>query len=211
FSAQIYCDFSGYTDMAIGLAYILRIRLPTNFLRPYGATSVIDFWRRWHITLSHWLRDYLYIPLGGSRHGRGRQLTNLMITMVLGGLWHGASWTFVVWGFVHGAGLCLNHLTRPLGLRLPRWLAVLVTFHFVTLAWVYFRAPDIATAHQVMLGPFIAAWPDLLAALRLHVFPLVLLALFFALHPFDRHALIRLGARRLSKAVLVPKIGRAHV
>ncbi len=208
FSAQIYCDFSGYTDMAIGLAYILRIRLPTNFLRPYGAASVVEFWRRWHITLSHWLRDYLYIPLGGGRLGRSRQLANLMITMVLGGLWHGASWTFVVWGFIHGAALSLNHLLRSVmrsrGVRLPRWLGILLTFHFVTLAWVYFRAPDMATAHQVLAGPFVAGWSDALAELRLNAFPVLLLVLLFGLHRWDRHALIRLGARRLPKAILLP-------
>jgi alginate O-acetyltransferase complex protein AlgI len=208
FSAQIYCDFSGYTDMAIGLAYILRIRLPTNFLRPYGATSVVDFWRRWHITLSHWLRDYLYIPLGGSRLGRSRQIVNLMITMVLGGLWHGASWTFVIWGFIHGAALSLNHLLRPVmrrwGVTLPRWLALLLTFHFVTLAWVYFRAPDLATAHQVLAGPFLADWSSAAAELRTQVFPVLLLVVLFGLHRFDRHALIRLGVRRLSKTVLLP-------
>ncbi len=194
--------------MAIGLAYILRIRLPTNFLRPYGAASVVEFWRRWHITLSHWLRDYLYIPLGGGRLGRSRQLANLMITMVLGGLWHGASWTFVVWGFIHGAALSLNHLLRSVmrsrGVRLPRWLGILLTFHFVTLAWVYFRAPDMATAHQVLAGPFVAGWSDALAELRLNAFPVLLLVLLFGLHRWDRHALIRLGARRLPKAILLP-------
>jgi alginate O-acetyltransferase complex protein AlgI len=204
FSAQIYCDFSGYTDMAIGLAYILRIRLPTNFLRPYGAVSIIDFWHRWHITLSHWLRDYLYIPLGGSRLGPSRQLVNLMITMVLGGLWHGANWTFVVWGAVHGAALGLNHVLRRAGLRLPRWLALLATFHVVTLAWVYFRAPDIATAHQVLLGPILADWSGALADLQRHVFPVLLLVVLFGLHRYDRHALIRLGVRRLATAILVP-------
>ncbi len=112
FSLQIYCDFSGYTDMAIGIAYILRIRLPTNFLRPYTATSIVEFWRRWHITLSFWLRDYLYIPLGGNRLGYARQIVNLLITMVLGGLWHGAAFTFVIWGAVHGIGLAAVHMLR---------------------------------------------------------------------------------------------------
>lgn len=204
FSAQIYCDFSGYTDMAIGLAYILRIRLPTNFLRPYGAISIVEFWRRWHVTLSHWLRDYLYIPLGGGRLGLPRQLTNLMITMVLGGLWHGANWTFVIWGFVHGAALSLNHLGRRAGLRLPRWLGLIVTFHIVTLAWVYFRAADLATAHRVLLGPFVADWSNAAADLQRNVFVLVLLIVLFGLHRYDRHALVRLGVRRVSKAVLIP-------
>src|SRR5205823_1872370 len=109
FAVQIYCDFSGYTDMAIGLAAMLGIRLPQNFLRPYGAPSLIDFWRRWHITLSFWLRDYLYIPLGGSRGGRLRQACNILITMALGGLWHGPNWTFLVWGILHGAGVASVH------------------------------------------------------------------------------------------------------
>ena len=120
FSMQIYCDFSGYTDMAIGLALIIGVRLPNNFLRPYGAMSLIDFWRRWHITLSFWLRDYLYIPLGGNRSGRLRTYLNMIITMTLGGLWHGASWTFVIWGLLHGLGVAFVHLCshrHPAGRR----------------------------------------------------------------------------------------------
>lgn len=204
FSAQIYCDFSGYTDMAIGLAYILRIRLPTNFLRPYGAASAVEFWRRWHVTLSHWLRDYLYIPLGGGRLGLPRQLTNLMITMVLGGLWHGANWTFVVWGFVHGVALSVDHLCRRAGLGLPHWLGLLVTFHVVTFSWVYFRAADLATAHRVLSGPFLSTWPNPLGEIQRNAFPLVLMIVLFALHRYDRHALIRLCVRSMSKAVLIP-------
>ena len=99
FSVQIYCDFSGYTDMAIALALLLGVRLPNNFLRPYAAESLVEFWRRWHITLSFWLRDYLYIPLGGNRGGSAAEIRNILITMVLGGLWHGANWTFVIWGY----------------------------------------------------------------------------------------------------------------
>ena len=154
FSVQIYCDFSGYTDMAIGTACILGIRLPINFRRPYAAHSIIDFWRRWHITLSSWLRDYLYIPLGGNRNGEGRRLLNLMTTMVLGGLWHGAAWTFVIWGALHGTALVGVHLLRARLARwnivVPAWLGILGTFYFVTFAWVYFRAPDIGTAHRVL-------------------------------------------------------------
>ena len=130
FSAQIYCDFSGYTDMAIGLAYLLRIRLPTNFLRPYAASSVIHFRRQWHITLSHWLRDYLYIPRGGNRGGRAPQFRNIVITMMLGGLWHGANWTFLIWGLLHGLALGATHLLRSpmrsFGIVLPGWIAVLL-------------------------------------------------------------------------------------
>src|SRR5262252_6101395 len=145
FSAQIYCDFSGYTDMALGLALMLGIRLPNNFFRPYAAGSIIDFWRRWHVTLSFWLRDYLYIPLGGNRNGRLQEIRNIMITMTLGGLWHGASWTFVIWGALHGLAVSVVHvLTRVLRWSwlsaMPAWFAVLLTFHFVTFAWVFFRA-----------------------------------------------------------------------
>src|SRR5918912_2296364 len=131
FAAQIYCDFSGYTDMAIGLALLLGYQLPQNFNSPYLALSVRDFWRRWHMTLSRWLRDYLYIPLGGSRKGRARTYRNLMLTMLLGGLWHGASWTFVIWGGIHGGAMTAERWVRDRfgGFHVPRWLAWLVTFH----------------------------------------------------------------------------------
>lgn len=190
FSVQIYCDFSGYTDMAIGLAYLLRIRLPTNFLRPYAATSLTDFWRRWHITLSFWLRDYLYIPLGGNRRGKSRQVINLLITMVLGGLWHGANWTFVIWGALHGMGLSLSHMLGR-AVRLPRWLAMVLTFHFVTVAWVFFRAPDVATAMRVLAGPFTAGYGDAAITLSKLAFPILLTLVFLATHAFDRHARLR--------------------
>jgi alginate O-acetyltransferase complex protein AlgI len=154
FAAQIYCDFSGYTDLAIGLALLLGYQLPQNFNRPYLALSLQDFWRRWHMTLSRWLRDYLYIPLGGSRKGRLKTYRNVMITMLLGGLWHGASWTFVLWGGIHGAGLSAERWGRERygGLRVPGWVAWFVTFNFVCIAWVFFRAPDLATAFDVLGG-----------------------------------------------------------
>jgi alginate O-acetyltransferase complex protein AlgI len=190
FSVQIYCDFSGYTDMALGLAYLLRIRLPTNFLRPYGATSLTQFWRRWHITLSLWLRDYLYIPLGGNRRGPWRQVLNLFITMVLGGLWHGANWTFVVWGALHGLGLSLSHMFGRV-IRLPRWLGVVLTFHFVTLAWVFFRAPDVATALRVLEGPFVAGFQNAGPTLSKLAFPILLTVIFLATHVLDRHSRLR--------------------
>jgi alginate O-acetyltransferase complex protein AlgI len=206
FSVQIYCDFSGYTDMAIGLAYILRIRLPTNFLRPYGATSIIDFWRRWHITLSHWLRDYLYIPLGGSRTDTTRRNMNLLVTMAIGGLWHGANWTFLVWGLLHGTALVLVHSWKKRGLRMPRWIAVIITFQFVTMAWVFFRAPDLATAFSVLQGPFTGSWQTLLADLQANSFALALIALFLFTHQFDRHAFVRLALSRVSWAITVPTL-----
>jgi alginate O-acetyltransferase complex protein AlgI len=215
FSMQIYCDFSGYTDMALGVAYIIGIRLPTNFRRPYTARSIVEFWRRWHITLSRWLRDYLYIPLGGNRRGGARQLVNLMTTMVLGGLWHGAAWSFVVWGFLHGAGLAAAHVLRvPMrkwGLHIPAPVGILLTFYFVTLAWIYFRAPDVETAHRVFAGPFSSPWPSFAAFLGQYNFELLLLAVFFATHRFDRHAYVRLAVRRLNRGILWPAIMLLYV
>jgi len=211
FSLQIYCDFSGYTDMAIGLALLLGIRLPTNFLRPYASTSIVEFWRRWHITLSHWLRDYLYIPLGGSRHGDNRRLLNLMTTMILGGLWHGAAWTFIVWGFLHGAALVVVHTLKSVmgktEFRLPKWLAILITFHFVTAAWIFFRAPDMQTALTVMAGPFVAPIPVVSDYLRVYAFELTLLAVFFLTHKYDQHARIRLAVRKYKPWMIMPVLG----
>jgi D-alanyl-lipoteichoic acid acyltransferase DltB (MBOAT superfamily) len=155
FAAQIYCDFSGYTDMAIGLALLLGYQLPQNFNRPYMALSLQDFWRRWHMTLSRWLRDYLYIPLGGNRGGRGRTYRNVMLTMLLGGLWHGAAWTFLLWGGIHGGALSAERWVRERfgdRVRLPAWAAWLITFHVVCVAWVFFRAPDLGTAFDVLGG-----------------------------------------------------------
>ncbi len=156
YTFQIYFDFSGYSDMALGLALLFGIRLPVNFLSPYKATSFSDFWQRWHITLSRFLRDYLYFPLGGSRRGATRHAANLMVTMLLGGLWHGAGWTFLLWGGLHGALLVLNHLWRAvLRWRPPVWLAVGTVFVTVMLTWVPFRAAslgDAFTVWSVMLG-----------------------------------------------------------
>ena len=152
YAVQIWADFSGYTDIAIGCALLLGIRFPANFDAPYAATSLRDFWRRWHMTLSRWLRDYLYIPLGGSRVSSLLTARNLMVTMLLGGLWHGAAWTFVVWGGIHGGCLVAER-------RLTRWrrrpavnraLARLLTFHVVCLAWVFFRADSVGTAFAVL-------------------------------------------------------------
>ena len=148
YSIQIYCDFSGYTDIAIGLALILGFKIPVNFNAPYQATSLTDFWHRWHISLSLWLRDYLYIPLGGNRKGKARMYVNLLITMILGGLWHGASLRFLMWGAVHGFGLMVEKLMRQLfgfGRKLLAWqkyLSVFVTFQIVSFAWIFFRAKD---------------------------------------------------------------------
>ncbi len=152
YALQIYFDFSGYSDMAIGLARMFGLRLPMNFDAPYRSASIREFWRRWHMTLSRFLRDYLYIPLGGNRHGPARQALNVVVTMLLGGLWHGAAWTFVVWGGLHGIGLAVNGLWHRAGLRLPRVIGWALTLVFVVVAWVPFRAPDWTTAGHMLAG-----------------------------------------------------------
>lgn len=150
YTFQLYFDFSGYTDMALGVSRMLNIKLPINFDSPYRAGSVIEFWRRWHITLSSFLRDYLYIPLGGNRRGTWRKYGNIMATMLLGGLWHGAGWTFVLWGGIHGAGIVVNHVFRAEKLSMSRWVSVPLTFLFVNFAWVFFRAQDMAQAFSLL-------------------------------------------------------------
>lgn len=208
FGVQIYCDFSGYTDMAIGLALMLGVKLPNNFLRPYGARSIVDFWRRWHITLSFWLRDYLYIPLGGSREGRWRRARNIIVTMALGGLWHGASWTFVIWGLFHGVGVAFLHaLERVKQIRLPQWVAVVVTFHFVTIGWVFFRAPTTRKALSMLWAACAAGgWNQVPAITTAHLFVVMLIAVFFVTHRFDDHRRIRAAVRYLRAEILWPAI-----
>jgi D-alanyl-lipoteichoic acid acyltransferase DltB (MBOAT superfamily) len=152
YTFQIYFDFSGYCDMAIGLALMFGIVLPVNFNSPYKSASIIDFWRTWHITLARFLREYLYFPLGGNRRGPLRRYVNLLVVMLVGGLWHGAAWTFVLWGAVHGAYLVVNHLWRAAGLRLPRLLAWPLTFLAVALAWVPFRSENLLSALRMLKG-----------------------------------------------------------
>jgi D-alanyl-lipoteichoic acid acyltransferase DltB (MBOAT superfamily) len=152
YTLQLYFDFSGYTDMTLGASLMFNIRLPINFDSPYRATSIRDFWRRWHITLSRFLRDYLYLPLGGNRRGPLRTGVNLLATFVLGGLWHGASWLFVFWGLLHGVAVVIHRLWRHLGLRLPAAAGWLLTLAFVNLAWVFFRAPTFDAAIRVLDG-----------------------------------------------------------
>lgn len=162
YTLQLYFDFSGYSDMAIGIARMFGITLPVNFNSPYKALNIIDFWRRWHITLSRFLRDYLYFPLGGNRKGPTRRHVNLMTTMLLGGLWHGAGWTFVIWGGLHGLYLVINHAWRGLRQRLGqdidrstlpgRTAARTLTLLCVIVAWVYFRAENLHSAHQILAG-----------------------------------------------------------
>lgn len=172
YAAQIYCDFSGYTDIAIGSALLLGVRFPKNFDAPYQAGDLADFWRRWHISLSTWLRDYLYIPLGGNRISEWHTYRNLMLTMLLGGLWHGASWTFVFWGFLHGLGLAVTRAYqrwrgRATGSSALRPLMVLLTFHYVCFAWIFFRAPTFKQAMLVLkqIGTLTTFHPNLPAIL----------------------------------------------
>jgi alginate O-acetyltransferase complex protein AlgI len=154
YAAQIYCDFSGYTDIAIGVALLMGFVFPQNFNAPYRATSFREFWRRWHMTLSRYLRDFLYIPLGGNRHGRLQTARNLMITMVLGGLWHGAAWGFVLWGTLHGVGLTVERFLRG-RVHAPAWLRWAVVFNLVVLGWILFRTRDLSLA-----GDFFARFAD---------------------------------------------------
>jgi alginate O-acetyltransferase complex protein AlgI len=152
YTFQIYFDFSGYSDMALGIAMLFNIRLPVNFNSPYMALSIQDFWRRWHMTLSRYLRDYLYIPLGGNRAGEVRTYLNLLITFTLGGLWHGASWMFVTWGVLHGLAMAINRLWQRFNRPLPVPLAWTLTFLFVVVTWVFFRARDWDAARRVLAG-----------------------------------------------------------
>ena len=159
YTLQLYFDFSGYSDMAIGISRIFNIKLPLNFNSPYKAENIIEFWRRWHMTLSHFLRDYLYFSLGGNRKGPARTQINLLVTMLLGGLWHGAGWTFVLWGALHGLYLVTNHAWQNFSKRfvkengrLTQYFSVCLTFVLVVFAWIPFRAPDISTTLTIWKG-----------------------------------------------------------
>jgi len=154
YTFQLYFDFSGYTDMAIGVALLFNIQLPVNFNSPYKATNIQDFWRRWHITLSRFLKDYIYIPLGGNRKGELKTYINLLATFIIGGIWHGAGWTFVFWGFLHGFALVVHRTWSKLGFKLWTWLGWLVTFNFINIAWVFFRAKEWKDALKVLGSMF---------------------------------------------------------
>jgi D-alanyl-lipoteichoic acid acyltransferase DltB (MBOAT superfamily) len=195
YAVQIYCDFSAYSDMAIGLAALLGYRFPANFDQPYRASSLQDFWRRWHISLSSWLRDYLYIPLGGSRGRVWRICRNLMATMVLGGIWHGASWTFVLWGALHGSVLAVERVwmsIRPRWLpRTPALIGVIVTFNVVCLGWIFFRAENLDAALSFLSG--LGRWDH--GRMTAPAYALGLIALGLGLHFLPRLALDRVAVR----------------
>jgi alginate O-acetyltransferase complex protein AlgI len=199
YTLQIYFDFSGYSDMAIGLALMFGLRIPFNFDAPYRAVSIRDFWRRWHMTLSRFLRDYLYIPLGGNRRGGVRQAINVVVTMLLGGLWHGAAWNFVAWGGLHGVALAVNGAWDRAGLRMPRLLGWALTLVFVMAGWVLFRAPDFPTAGRVLAA--MAGWNGI-GHFRLNDAALIAIAVVVALAgPTSQRAALELLRPRAWLAV----------
>ncbi len=222
YTFQLYFDFSGYTDMAIGIALLFNIRLPINFNSPYKATSVQDFWRRWHMTLSRFLKDYVYIPLGGNRKGETRTYINLFATFLLGGIWHGAGWTFVFWGALHGVALMMHRAWQKLGLKMPVLLSWFITFNFINMTWVFFRAKEWSDALKVLDGMFFgaiifpAALADKLAFLKQYgvefggflnavqatPYTLVWLVFGFILTLLFRNSVQQIGSLRISTATV---------
>jgi D-alanyl-lipoteichoic acid acyltransferase DltB (MBOAT superfamily) len=190
YTLQIYCDFSGYSDMAIGIALLIGYKLPLNFDAPYQATSITEFWRKWHISLSSWLRDYLYIPLGGNRTGKFRQYINLMITMLIGGLWHGASWKFVFWGGMHGIGLAIDKLFNDVvkfkSNMFTKAVGLIITFNFVAFCWIFFRADSFETAVDLLTQVFTSFKGELFVSVITgykQVFALILLGYLLHITP----------------------------
>jgi D-alanyl-lipoteichoic acid acyltransferase DltB (MBOAT superfamily) len=190
YAIQIYCDFSGYSDVAIGLALLLGFRLPLNFNSPYKAQNITDFWRRWHISLSSWLRDYLYISLGGNRKGKVRTYINLLITMLLGGLWHGAHVRFIIWGALHGIALALHKMwmeafpePKTATPARPAFWSSLLTFHFVVFCWIFFRAADMQIVGDMLAQIVFNFQPEIIvAAIEAYYKPFLLITFGFAMH-----------------------------
>jgi alginate O-acetyltransferase complex protein AlgI len=219
YSIQIYTDFAGYSSMAIGSARCMGFDIPPNFAAPYSARNITIFWRRWHISLSRWLRDYLYIPLGGNRKGKTRQAINLMIVMLVAGLWHGASWNFVFWGGLHGVALVTHKVWTDRitpRLHLPRVPSLVVswgvTFGFVTLAWVFFRIPDFAKAVGVlgrMFGAGTTAGVAWYATSALLLVPVVLLSNLLYVRLGDRLPVLKLASFKGAFVVGAAVIGLA--
>ncbi len=208
YTMQIYFDFSGYTDMALGSARMMGVRLPENFCKPYTALSVREFWRRWHMTLSRWLRDYLYIPLGGNRCSKPRYLFNIMTTMTLCGLWHGANWTFILWGALHGLALMVTGLigysksASGIMARIPRQIKWLLTFGFISLSWIFFRARDLPTAQVIFSGAFSKEIFQTGFAIQQYTFFLTVLVFGILTHKFDSMTHLRWAYRKTNKTVL---------
>lgn len=213
YAMVIYCDFSGYSDVAIGIAKWLGITIPENFHTPYKSTSIAEFWRRWHISLSSWLRDYLYIPLGGNRRGTFRTYINLFITMLLGGLWHGASWNFIVWGGLHGGALAVHRLWRGMTKKddesstwWGRMLSGILTFHVVCLGWIFFRSSSFDLAFQMMQQiAFDFSFDAIIPFIENYSFVIIMIALGFVLH-FLPSSITEMAKSRLEKLPLVGAI-----
>ena len=183
YTFQLYFDFSGYTDMAIGIALLFNIKLPINFNSPYKALNIQDFWRRWHITLGRFLRDYIYIPLGGNRTGKFRNYLNLLITFLIAGIWHGASWMFVFWGFLHGVAMVVHRAWKDLGFRMNKYLAWFITFNFINISWIFFRAKDWDSAMKVLNGMF-----SLDTSINFNIIQLLYIAIFFIIVIFLKNS-----------------------
>jgi D-alanyl-lipoteichoic acid acyltransferase DltB (MBOAT superfamily) len=204
FGWQIYFDFSGYTDMARGIAQLMGFRLMLNFNNPYTATGLGDFWNRWHISLSSWFKDYLYFPLGGSRRGPWRTYFNMFVTMVVSGIWHGANWTFVIWGGLHALGRCLTREVEQTEFykeRIPRLAKQIVVFSFVTFTWIFFRAQTLGDAWLIIKGMVTTGWTD-------PRFPLLMAALVLAVWLYQLVFNSRSALRRLLEAAPV-RVGLA--
>lgn len=216
YTLQIYCDFSGYSDMAIGLSLLMGFTIPPNFLTPYKSQSITEFWRRWHISLSSWLRDYLYISLGGNRKGKIRTYVNLFLTMLIGGLWHGASWKFVVWGGLHGAILVVERFFKQLfkvpDNRFTRIICILLTFHFVAFCWIFFRAGSFELAGDVIanIGSLTFAPHDWLVVLQAYQNVFILIAIGYIIHFLPENFVNNLKAG-FNKIPLFPKAAIASV
>jgi alginate O-acetyltransferase complex protein AlgI len=208
YTVQIYCDFSGYTDMALGSSIMLGVRLPINFNKPYTAINLQDFWHRWHITLSKWLREYIYIPLGGNRCSKPKYLSNIIVTMVVCGIWHGANWTFLLWGILHGIGLLVialakfSHTASGALKIIPNQLKWLLTFIFIVFTWVFFRSPNLDTARIILIGAFTGDLSFDIVFFETNIFYLTLLGLFAIVHRFDSLSNVRFVYRWINKGAL---------
>jgi alginate O-acetyltransferase complex protein AlgI len=199
YTLQLYFDFSGYCDMAIGLAMLFNIRLPDNFNNPYQSESIVDFWRRWHMTLSRFLREYLYFPLGGNRKGETRREFNVMVTMLLGGIWHGAGWTYAIWGLFHGTMLILNHAWSLLSFPLPKIFARVLTFFMVMIGWVMFRASSLHVAASRLRSMFGLQTGQAITRPKVAGAQFVILAILLFLVNFTPNAKQWIESRTLNK------------
>ncbi len=207
FAVQIYCDFCGYSDMAVGLGLMLGINLPLNFLKPYTSKSLKDFWRKWHITLSNFLKDYLYIPLGGNRVILINQIKNICTTMILGGLWHGASWSFIFWGLLHGLGLSFLKIKErflPNVMNFHKYINIFLTFNFVSFSWIFFRSSSIKESLHIFESIFKSQYPSLPIFFNNYSLEIILIIFFFLTHPYDDHQKIDKFLKSLRIEILVP-------